>query len=359
MLASDLHVHLDGSLRETTLVELARAQGAWPGDDSDGEYARRLRFRDGMTLGACLERFGATVALLQSAAALSRAASELVEDSHLDGARHVEVRLCPRLHTRAGLSPDAVVEAVLGGFEDGNARVAASSPDDRVSARVVVTLLEGMDEEEAAGLADLAARHAGGVAGIDLAGDEALFDPARYGRAFHRARDAGLGLAAHAGEGREPEHVRRAVTELGVSRVGHGVAAAKDPSVVTLLAERGVTVEACLSSNVHTGAVRSIGEHPLRALLARGVSAALATDNRFFSSTTLSREYDLARERLGVTAAETEALALASARAAFLPDAERASLERLYAASLGRPGADGAHARPERRGGGAETGETV
>jgi adenosine deaminase len=302
-----------------------------------------------MTLQACLERFGATVALLQSAAALSRVARELVEDSHLDGARHIEVRLCPPLHARAGLSPDAVIEAVLAGFEEGNARVAASSPGERVSAKVIVTLLEGMDEEDAAGLVALAARHAGGVAGIDLAGDEALFDPARYAGAFRRARDADLGLAAHAGEGREPDHVRRAVTELGVSRVGHGVAAAVDPSVAALLAERGVTVEICLSSNVHTGAVRSIEEHPLRALLTRGVRAALATDNRFFSSTTLSREHDLARERLGVTAAETESLVLASARAAFLPEGERAALEALYAASLGRPAAGRAAARARGR----------
>jgi adenosine deaminase len=347
MLASDLHVHLDGSLRETTLVRLARAQGAWPDGDADDRYPSRLRFSDGMTLQACLERFGATVALLQSAAALSRVARELVEDSHLDGARHIEVRLCPPLHARAGLSPDAVIEAVLAGFEEGNARVAASSPGERVSAKVIVTLLEGMDEEDAAGLVALAARHAGGVAGIDLAGDEALFEAARYGRAFRRARDAGLGLTAHAGEGRDAEHVRRAVTELGVSRIGHGVAAARDPSVAALLAERGVTVEACISSNVHTGVVDSVERHPLRTLLARGVRAALATDNRFFSSTTLSREYDLARERLGVTAAETETLVLAGARAAFLPENEKAALEQLYAASMGRPRGDEAAAGAE------------
>ncbi|MBM3307440.1 MAG: adenosine deaminase [Candidatus Eisenbacteria bacterium] len=336
MLASDLHVHLDGSLRASTLVELARAQGAWPNGARGDEYAARLRFRDGMSLRGCLERFEATVALLQSAGALGRAARELVEDSHLDGARHIEVRVCPPLHTRGGLSADQVVGSVLSGFESGAAGVAAASPGDSVSARIVVTVLEGMGADEAEALAALAARHAGGVVGLDLAGDESLFDAARYRRAFARARDAGLGLAAHAGEGRDASHVRVAVMELGVLRIGHGTAASRDPEVLSLLAERGVTVEACLSSNVHTGAVATIEDHPLRTFLRSGVRVALATDNRFFSSTTLSREYDLARERLGLTEAHVASLVGDSARAAFLPDEERRGLERLYLSSIGR-----------------------
>lgn len=347
MLASDLHVHLDGSLRETTLVELARARGAWPRGLADTPYADRLRFTDGMTLPACLERFEATVGLLQTADALERTARELVEDSHLDGAHHIEVRICPTLHTRGGLSADGAVEALLSGLEAGAARAAQTSPGDHASARAVVTILEGMAEEEAAALVALAARHAGGVTGVDLAGNEALFDAGRYRRAFSAARDAGLGLAVHAGEGHGPEHIRDAVTELGAGRIGHGTSAARDPAVMSLLAERGVTVEVCLSSNVHTGAVERIDRHPLRALLANGVRAVLATDNRFFSSTTLSREYDLAREHLGITEGDVAALVMESAHAAFLPEAERNALAALYAASLGRgTGAAGGRARP-------------
>jgi adenosine deaminase len=347
MLASDLHVHLDGSLRETTIAELARSQGAWPDGFADPTYASRLRFRDGMTLPECLGRFEATVGLLQSAETLSRVACELVEDSHLDGAHHIEVRVCPTLHTRAGLSPDGVVESVLSGLERGAARAAQASPGDRASARVVVTILEGMTDDAAASLVALAARHAGGVSGIDLAGNEALFDAGRYRRAFSMARDAGLGLVVHAGEGHAPDHIRSAVTELGAQRIGHGTSAARDPAVMSLLAERAVTVEVCLSSNVHTGAVESIGRHPLRTLLANGVRAALATDNRFFSSTTLSREYDLAREHLGIGDGDAAALVMESARAAFLPDDERRSLAALYAESLGRGyEAAGGAARP-------------
>lgn len=347
MLASDLHVHLDGSLRETTLVELARTQGAWPRGLADDAYAARLRFREGMSLAECLRRFEAPVALLQSAASLRRAACELVEDSHLDGAHHIEVRLSPPLHTRGGLSPDEVIEAVLSGLELGEARAAQTSPGDRASARIIVTVLEGMTGDVAAALVALAARHAGGVTGVDLAGDEALFDAGRYRRAFSMARDAGLGLVVHAGEGHGAEHIRDAVMELGAQRIGHGTSASRDPSVVSLLAERGVTVEVCLSSNVHTGAVERLELHPLRALLARGVRAVLATDNRFFSSTTLSREYDLARERLGVTSEDVAALVMESARAAFLPEVEKRALRALYAASLGREaGAADGRARP-------------
>jgi len=347
MLASDLHVHLDGSLRRSTLADLARAQGAWPRGLADDEYAGRLRFRNGMTLSECLGRFEATVGLLQSAGALERVARELVEDSHLDGAHHIEVRLCPPLHTRGALCSDAVVESVLLGLECGAARVAQASPGDRASSRVVVTVLEGMADDDATSLVALAARHAGGVCGVDLAGNEALFDAARYRRAFSAARDAGLGLTAHAGEGHGPEHIRDAVVELGVRRIGHGTSAARDPAVMALLADRGVTVEVCLSSNVHTGAVDRIDRHPLRAFLANGVRAVLATDNRFFSCTTLSREYDLAREHLGITDGDVAVLVMESARAAFLPEEEKRALAALYAAGLGRQsGETGARERP-------------
>jgi len=338
MLASDLHVHLDGSLRESTLVELACERGAWPDSAPGREYAARMRFGPGMSLRECLSRFEATVALLQSADALARVAGELVEDSYLDGARHLEVRLCPALHTRAGLSAEAVLEAVIAGLDDGVNAVGRAFPHDLVSARVIVTALEGMTEDQAGSLVTLAARYRDGVCGVDLAGDETLFDAGRYGGLFSRARDAGLGITVHAGEAGGAEHVREAVIEYGARRIGLGVAAARNAAVMGLLAERGVVVEACLSSNVHTGAVGRIEDHPLRTFLAHGVRVVIATDNRFFSSTTLSAEYDVARERLGVTEEEAGRMAVESARAAFLSEAERGALEGLYAVAAGRVG---------------------
>jgi len=336
MLASDLHVHLDGSLRSDTLVALSRDAGLIPATGDADEFTRRLRFRPGMSLASCLTRFDVTVGLLQTRRALERVARELVCDCYLDGVRHAEIRFCPALHTREGLSLDDAVMSVLRGAEQGVGEALASARVHRMSTRVVISILEGMSEEEAGALVDLAIGLTDfGVAGVDLAGDEALFDAARYARPFARAADAGLGVTVHAGEGGDPGNVAAAVRYLRAVRIGHGVSAASDPGTMSLLADRGVVVEVCLSSNLHTGAVESLGTHPLVRLLDAGVPVALATDNRFFSGTSLSHEYELAVSEAGASQEQMERSVLVSADAAFLPDDDRAALRELYRVSLG------------------------
>jgi adenosine deaminase len=327
MLACDLHLHLDGSLRGRTLVELARAQGVLAGGAEESAFLSRLRFEDGMSLRACLDRFGITVGLLQTRAALSRVADELVRDCFVDGVRHLEVRLCPLLHSRCGLSPDEAVESVVAGLERGAAAVTAAGGAEWLSTGVIVSVLEGSTEAEIDRLVGVAVAHAGsGVVGLDLAGDEALFDASRFERHFARARTAGLGITVHAGEGHAPSHVIDAIERLGADRIGHGTSAAGSREALELLAESRAVVECCISSNVHTGAIRSHAEHPLRVFMNEGVRAVIATDNRFFSDTSLSREYDVAAERLGLTREELARIAVESGRAAFLPDAERRKL---------------------------------
>jgi adenosine deaminase len=339
MLASDLHVHLDGSMRESTLAALASDAGLLPKGADGVEFARRLRFRPGMSLASCLAAFDVTVGLLQTAGALERVAAELVLDGFRDGVRHTEIRFCPALHTRGGLTAVSAVEAVLAGAERGRSEVGSAAGGGRASAIVIVSVLEGMDGEQAAELLDLAAGFSdSGVAGVDLAGDEALFDASRYARAFARASDAGLGVTVHAGETGDAGNIRAAVEQLGADRIGHGVAAAQDEATMELLAEREVAVEVCLSSNLHTGAVDSLEEHPLCRLAAAGVPVAIATDNRLLSNTALSREYELASTEAGAGADVLARSALTSADAAFLPADERAELRGLYARSLDTDG---------------------
>jgi len=336
MLASDLHVHLDGSIREDTLVSMARAAGVLASTSDAEEFLSRLRFRQGMTLASCLERFEVTVGLLQTPKSLVRVSRELVFDCYRDGVRHVEIRFCPALHTKEGLSMGDAVEAVLEGAERGTADATRDAASEWLSSRVIVSVLEGMSEEEALELVNLAIGHSdSGVAAVDLAGDESLFDADRYERPLRRASDAGLFVTVHAGEGGDPSHVAIAVDRLRASRIGHGVAAAEDPETMALLADRGVAVEVCLSSNLHTGAVASLAEHPLCSLARAGVPVAISTDNRFFSNTTLSAEYELASSEAGAGTEVVRGSVLASAEHAFLPESDRARLRALYAASLG------------------------
>ena len=341
MLASDLHVHLDGSLRDETLVALSRDAGLIPATADADEFVRRLRFRPGASLRSCLTRFDITVGLLQTRRALERVARELVCDCYLDGVRHTEMRFCPVLHTRKGLSSDDAVMSVLRGTEQGIGEALASAPADWMSTRVIISVLQGMSEEEARELADLAIGLVDfGVAGVDLAGDEALFDPARYGRSFARAAEAGLGVTVHAGESGNAGNVVAAVEILHADRIGHGVSAASDTGTMALLADRGIAVEVCLSSNIHTGAVESLGGHPLVRLADAGVPVALATDNRFFSATSLSHEYELAVNEAGASRELIAQSVLRSADAAFLADDDRATLRELYRVSLGSASAE-------------------
>jgi adenosine deaminase len=336
MLASDLHVHLDGSIRDGTLISMAREAGLVPTSAGDEEFLSRLRFCPGMSLASCLDRFGVTVGLLQTRRSLARVARELVCDCYLDGVRHLEIRFCPALHTRESLDAARAVEAVLEGTEEGVSQALRGACGEWLSARVVLAILQGMPEDLAESLVDIALGYrSSGVAGVDLAGDEALFNAVVYEKPLRRASDSGLFVTVHAGEGPDASHVLEAVTKLGASRVGHGVAAASDAGVVSLLAERGIAVEICLSSNLHTGAVASLDEHPLIGLSEAGVPVVICTDNRFFSSTTLSREYDLASSEVGAGRDVIERSVLASAECAFLPSDERERLSEIYSASLG------------------------
>ena len=336
MLASDLHAHLDGSLRSDTLVALAREAGLIPATSGADEFTRGLRFRTGMSLASCLDRFDVTVGLLQTRRALERVARELVCDCYLDGVRHVEIRFCPLLHTREGLSAAEAVTAVVSGTEQGTGEAPSGAPGDLMSARVILSVLEGMSEEQTRELVDLAIGFSDSlVCGVDLAGNEALFDATRHARPFARAADAGLGVTVHAGEEGGASNVTAAVEVLGANRIGHGVAAATDAEVMSLLAIRNVAVEVCLSSNLHTGAVESLAEHPLCRLARAGVPVALATDNRFFSDTTLSHEYELAAAGAGADRDVIARSVLTSADAAFLPGEDRQALRELYVSSLG------------------------
>ncbi|RMG15588.1 MAG: hypothetical protein D6731_08045 [Planctomycetota bacterium] len=276
---TELHRHLDGAVRWETLEALAREQGVRV------PSPRRLRLRPGMGLDAALESFRPILSVLQRPEDVRRVAAEACEDAAAEGIEHLELRFAPQLHRGAG--PADIVDAALEG----------------VAGRAGLVLC-GLYGEPPGVLAELVAiaRDRPGVVGIDLAGGPQpshrwiLEDAAR---AFRMAAEAGLGRTVHAGEGRPPEEIALAVEVLGAQRIGHGTTLLDDPEVAALVVDRGVTVEACLSSNVHTGAIARLEEHPLREWLARGVRVALCTDNPVLSGTTLANEHAAALRLLG------------------------------------------------------------
>jgi adenosine deaminase len=296
---AELHLHLDGSLRPATALELARRRGLAGGRASVASMRRRLvaprRCADQAEL---LQAFDLPIALLQDEEALERCARELIADVAADGTRYVEVRWAPALHTAGGLSLDQVIAAVATGTTAG--ATAAG-----ITARLIVTAMRSHAPAGNVAVAEAAARaRPSGVVGFDLAGLEAAFpDALAHRRAFSAAAAGGLRLTVHAGEWGGPDQVRAALA-LDPERVAHGGPAIESPALVAELIARGITLDLCPTSSVQAGLYASVAAHPLRALVRAGVPVTLSTDDRTVSSLTLVEEYRRALRRARLTPLE-------------------------------------------------------
>jgi adenosine deaminase len=266
---ADLHRHLDGSLRPSTVVELARSLGL--------EVPADLAFRPGMGLADALSKFSFTLALLQTAESVRRVASEICEDAAREGVTTLEIRFAPQLHRGAPM--EAIVDAALEGIGG--------------RAGLLLCALYG-DPPEVPEAFVRCAVHRPGVVGLDLAGGPTPHDRHRmadYSQAFSWARDVGLGRTVHAGEGRPPAEIREAIELLHAQRIGHGTTLLDDPRVRDLVLERGITLEACPTSNLHTGAISAMEHHPLPRWLAQGIQACINTDNTLLSQVDAPEEH--------------------------------------------------------------------
>ncbi len=317
---AELHVHLDGSLRPATLHALAMDQGVALPVPDEAELGRFMRVDDARNLGDYLARFEITLAVMQDAASLERIAHELVLDSAEDGVRYVEVRYCPWLNTRGGLSLDAVVEAVSRGLRRGERETGTV-------ARTIICALRNLGAPHAREMAAVAVAHrAHGVVAFDLAGGEAG-NPARdFADAFAYARTHDLAVTVHAGEGDGAASIREAVHLCGAHRIGHGTRLLEDPSLAEFVRDRRIALEVCPTSNVQTRVAATFAEHPLRAQHAQGILITLNTDNRLMSGVTLTEEYARCAEQLGLDLQTLADISLAAFDVAFLPWPERAEL---------------------------------
>ncbi len=319
---AELHLHLDGSLRPATALELARARGVDAGLDLEGMTERLVAPERCLDQADLLRAFDLPIAIMQDADALERVTHELVEDTASDGTRYVEIRWGPDLHTRRGLTLRDGIAAVVAGARSGAAAVAASRPQ-RIVVRLIAVALRSHElaRNEAVARAAADAR-TDGITGFDLAGQEAAFpDPSLHARAFAVAREAGLGITVHAGEWGGAVQVRRAL-DIDPWRIAHGAPAGDDPSLMTELTARGVTLDLCPTSNLQADLCPTLAEHPLPRIVRAGVPTTLSTDDRTVSALTLTQEYARARVALGLTMAELWRLDRHALEVAFLHDDE-------------------------------------
>ena len=331
-----LHDHLDGGLRPSTVVEIAEQTGYDGLPTSDvGELATWFRTQSHSgSLERYLEPFSHTVAVMQTPDALHRVAYECVEDLAADSVVYAEVRFAPELHIDRGLSFDAIVDAVLAGFADGEKACAAAGRP--IVVRLLVTAMRhaAVSREIAA----LAIRFRDkGVVGFDIAGAEAGNPPTRHLDAFEYMRDHNARFTIHAGEAFGLPSIHEAIAFCGADRLGHGVRIVDDIDVLadgevrlgrlaSILRDKRIPLELCPSSNVQTGAVKSIADHPFDLLARTRFRVTVNTDNRLMSDTSMSREMHRLVQAFGYGWSDLERFTSNAMKSAFLPFDERLAI---------------------------------
>lgn len=310
----DLHVHLDGSIRPETILELAQENHI----DLGAETVEELETIIGpgkihTSLKEYLRGFETTLKVLQTEKALYRTAYELAEDAAKENIRYMEVRYSPILHTTKKLSLAAILESVLEGLRD-------AERDFGIKSGVIVCGIRNISPTVSLRLAELAAAFKNrGVVGFDLAGAE-YNNPARdHLDAFTLILSNNVNVTIHAGEAYGPDSIHQAVHYCGAHRIGHGTRLRENGDLLNFINDHRIPLEICLSSNVQTGTVSSLDKHPFRFYLDLGLRVTLNTDNRLITNTTMTKEYLLAHEYFEFTPKDILKIAIHGAKSTFMP----------------------------------------
>jgi adenosine deaminase len=316
---TDLHCHLDGSLRLDTVIDLARQQGARLPTFDRGELHRMLVAGEQVTsLDDYLRAFDITLGVLQVEDALERAAYELAEDAWRENVRYLEVRYSPLLHTRQGLRPAQVVEAVLRGL-----RMAKRELGIRYG--VILCAIRTLGPESSLRIAELCIAFKNrGVVGFDLAGSE-VGNPAKlHKHAFQLVVDNNINCTAHAGESFGPDSVHQAIHKCGAHRIGHGTRLVESGDLLNYVNDHRIPLEVCPSSNVQTHAATGWDTHPVDFFVDYGLRVTINTDNRLMSDTTVTKELLLCHQHYGWSLQTIKEIIISGFKSAFMPYREKA-----------------------------------
>lgn len=320
---TDLHRHLDGNIRAQTILDLGREFNiALPANDLSSLLPHVQVMTTEPDLVSFLQKLDWGVKVLGSLDACRRVALENVADLAAANIHYAELRFSPGYMAMSHQLPVAgVVEAVIEGVRQG-----CEKYDVKVNLIGIMSRTFG----EAACLQELDAllAHHDQITAVDLAGDELGFPGSQFLRHFTKARDAGFRVTVHAGEAAGPESIWQAIRELGAERIGHGVKAIEDPALMDYMAEYGIGIESCLTSNIQTSTVASLQAHPLKRFLQHGVMASLNTDDPAVQGIELPHEYLVAAPAAGLTADEIRQAQENGLYMAFLSQAEKQALRQ-------------------------------
>lgn len=304
----DLHLHLDGSMTPSYIIRQASKQGlelpTW--DEMELlEYMHASGYcKD---LNEYLTKFTLPLMVLQTEEALSDAVIDLCRRLKEQGLSYAEIRFAPQLHLEQGLNQEQVVTAAIKGLPQ----------DEEFEAYLILCCMRmKYNEKENMETIRVAKKYLGnGVVAIDLAGAEGMYPTKNFESVFQKAKDCGVPFTIHAGEADGPESIWKAL-EFGAKRIGHGIRCLEDEKLVAHVREQKIPLEICITSNRQTRAVEGI--YPLKEMLDKSLHVTLNTDNMTVSGTTLEREFQIAKEELGLTEKEIDILEQNAYNARFI-----------------------------------------
>jgi adenosine deaminase len=318
----ELHRHLEGSLRLTTMLDIARQHGVTvPVSMFNLSGLVQVQDQDPMTFTNFLDKFKTLRLFYKSPDVIDRVTREAVEDAAKDNIRYLELRFTPVALSRAEGFP----------LHDVMKWVVNSAKESAKKYKIKVGLIASVNRHESPELAEQVAWLAqdyikDGMVGMDLAGNEAEFKSEPFHEIFKEAKQTGLHITIHAGEWGPAENVRDAILNLGAERIGHGVRVMEDENVVALAKERSTVFEVCVTSNYQSGVVKSLPSHPLPRMMEAGLNTTVNTDDPSVSRITLSHEYQHVCEELKVPISQLKQSVVNAAQASFLGDDEKVKL---------------------------------
>lgn len=329
----ELHCHLDGSVRPETMYELLTQQGENIGIKSIQEFERLVRVEEECeSLNEYLKKFSYPLKVMQSKENIERISYELLEDLSKENVKYVEIRFAPFLHMNKDLTFDEVVESVLRGMN-------RARKDFNILSNAILICMRHDSLDKSIKVVEYGEKYLGkGVVAVDLAGNEQDFPPEIHREAFQLAYEKGYKITIHGGETGIVENIPKSIEFLHATRIGHGIAAIKDPRVMELLKEKNIFLEMCPTSNLQTKAVDSIENYPIKTYLKEGIGVTVNTDNTTVSNTSLYKEYMLLIDKLDFTIEEILKLIDNGVEAAYISKEEKVALRKIIKDELIRIG---------------------
>ena len=328
----DLHLHLDGSFRTSTIWQLAKEQGCeMPAETPEGYEAWMERCSHSGSVNEYLKMFDVPLQVMQDPDSLIRVTKELIEDLNRQGLAYAEIRFAPQLHTIKGMSQREAIEAVLEGRRQG----LAENPGIRIGIICCMMCVGTEDLNWDANMETAKITHEyldKGVVCLDLAGAEGFVPLSNFAPLFKTARDLGTPLICHAGDSQDWRTVKDAI-DMGAVRIGHGHHVYENPCLSRYVADHDIALEICPTSNVHCQTRESYEMHPAWNLYSIGVPVTINTDNMTMSRITLDDEYDHCLNEMGFEYEDLILMNMNSVKHSFMKKEEKAEiLEKLSAA---------------------------